>query len=258
MTLSASNIQESTQKAASLIRAAQRGVVLTGAGLSTPSGIPDFRSQGSGLWTKYLPMEVASLTTFRRQPELFYDWLRPLASHMLSAQPNPAHMALAELERAGFIKTIITQNIDGLHHRAGSQNILEVHGSLNSMTCIGCYRQVSSEDYIQPYLELGRYPYCQACGKILKPDIILFEEQLPIKTWLKAEQASKSCDLMLVAGTSLEVMPSARLPMHVVENQASLIVVNKTLTYIDERAHVLLYGDVAEILPLLTSEVLRG
>jgi len=113
MTLSASNIQESTQKAASLIRAAQRGVVLTGAGLSTPSGIPDFRSQGSGLWTKFLPMEVASLTTFRRQPELFYDWLRPLASHMLSAQPNPAHLALAELERAGFIKTIITQTSMG-------------------------------------------------------------------------------------------------------------------------------------------------
>jgi NAD-dependent deacetylase len=258
MTLPASNTPESTRNAARLIRAAQRGVVLTGAGFSTPSGIPDFRSQGSGLWTKYLPMEVASLTTFRRQPELFYDWLRPLASHMLSAQPNPAHLALAKLEQAGFIKTIITQNIDGLHHRAGSQNILEVHGSLNSLTCIGCYRQVPAKDYIQPYLELGQYPHCQTCGKILKPDIILFEEQLPIKTWIKAEQASKSCDLMLVAGTSLEVMPSARLPMHVIENRASLIVVNKTLTYIDERAQVLLRGDIADIIPLLAREVLRG
>lgn len=200
-------------------------------------------------------MEVASLTTFRHQPARFFEWLRPLASHMLNAQPNQAHLALAELERAGTVKTIITQNIDGLHQRAGSQHVLEVHGTLDTLSCIGCYQKVSSEGYMQRYIEHGEIPHCPQCGRILKPDAVLFEEQLPAKIWLQARKATERCDLMVVAGSSLAVMPVAGLPLKAVENGAKLIIINKSDTYMDARATVVLRGDVAEIFPAITAQI---
>ncbi len=243
------------QQALALWREAKNTVVLTGAGSSTPSGIPDFRSAGSGLWTRYLPMEVASLTAFQRHPERFFEWLRPLADHMLRAEPNPAHYALAQAEAQGRIHVIITQNIDGLHQRAGSRNVLEVHGTLNTMTCIGCYQQYDSADFAPAYLESGVIPRCPACGRILKPDAILFEEQLPAVTWTKARQACEHCDLMIVLGSSLVVMPVASLPLKALKNGADLIIINLTETYLDDQASAVLRGDVAEILPALTTEL---
>ena len=236
-----------------LLSEARNTVVLTGAGSSTPSGIPDFRSSGSGLWTRYLPMEVASLSAFVHHPQRFYEWPRPLASHMLNAEPNPAHLALARLEQQGHIQTLITQNIDGLHQRAGSKNVLEVHGTLSTMTCIGCYRQYPTDDFIDAFLQEGVIPYCPECGKILKPDVVLFEEQLPATTWVKARQASETCDLMIVAGSSLAVMPVAGLPQKALEHGAEILVINKTDTYIDESAAAVLRGDVAEIIPALVA-----
>jgi NAD-dependent deacetylase len=249
---------KSIHQTAELIKKSHHIVVLTGAGISTPSGIPDFRSPGIGLWTRYLPMEVASLTTFRYNPELFYKWLHPLAVHMLSAQPNPAHIALADLQVKGYISTIITQNIDGLHTRAGATNVLEVHGTLNSLTCIKCFRHIPSEGIIQEYIDHCTIPHCQICGGILKPDVILYEEQLPVKTWIKAEETCRKCDLILVAGTSLEVMPSAKLPMLALDNGASLIMINNTDTYIDVRAEIIFRADVADIFPQITDEVLHA
>lgn len=242
--------------AAALLRRATKAVVLTGAGYSTESGIPDFRTAGSGLWTKYLPMEVASLSTFRTNPELFFAWLHPFASHMLSAQPNTAHRSLAALEHAGIIKTVITQNIDGLHHRAGSRHVLEVHGTFNTLTCVGCYARFPSAEVIEPYLATGAIPHCPVCQRTLKPDIILFEEQLPVRTWQQAEKAARHCDLMIVAGTSLEVMPSALLPVRALDNGARLILINQTATYVDVRADHILRGNVAEIFPLLAAEAM--
>jgi len=252
-----SRVKTKITHAANLIRHSKKTVMLTGAGISTPSGIPDFRSAGSGLWTKYLPMEVASLSVFRRDSEKFFAWLRPLASHMLTAKPNPAHLAIAMLEKKGIIHTLITQNIDTLHHKAGSKNILEVHGTLNTLTCTACYQQYSSIDFLEPYLESGQIPYCPNCGHILKPDIILFEEQLPIQTWLNAKYASETCSLMIVAGSSLTVAPTASLPMHAINNHAKLIVINRTKTYIDVRADIVLTGDVADIIPLIAQELLN-
>jgi NAD-dependent deacetylase len=244
--------------AAQLIKRSRHAVVLTGAGFSTPSGIPDFRSEGSGLWTRFLPMEVASLSTFRYEPEKFYAWLHPLASHMLGAGPNKAHLALSELENAGYIKAIVTQNIDGLHHRAGSRKVLEIHGTLNTLTCTGCFKQYSSENIIEPYISHGVIPRCPSCQRILKPDVILFEEQLPVRVWMEAQREAQDCDLMLVAGTSLEVMPSAVLPVRALDNGAKLIVVNRSETYVDIRANVLIHDDVADVVPLIAQEVLRG
>ncbi|MBC8331598.1 MAG: NAD-dependent deacylase [Anaerolineae bacterium] len=240
---------------ATLIRSSRNTVALTGAGSSTPSGIPDFRSAGSGLWARFLPMEVASLTAFRHNPERFFEWLRPLASHMLNAQPNDAHIALAELEKAGCLHTIITQNIDGLHQRAGSQHVLEVHGTLNTLSCIGCYQKISSQGYIDQYIHKGIIPRCPECNRILKPDTVLFEEQLPAKIWLQARKAAENCEVMIVAGSSLLVMPVAGLPMKAVENGAKLIIINRSETYIDERATALLNGDVAEIIPEIAAQI---
>jgi NAD-dependent deacetylase len=248
--------KKSIREASRLIKETSNRVVFTGAGISTPSGIPDFRSEGTGLWTRYLPMEVASLSSFRHNPDRFFSWLRPLASHMLLAQPNPAHLAVAEMQQEGYFQTIITQNIDGLHHRAGSNNILEIHGTFNSLTCVYCFKHYDSERFFMPYIEQGVIPRCLQCGSILKPDVILYEEQLPVKVWKRAEHVSKHCDLMLVAGTSLEVIPSAKLPLYAVENGARLIIINNTETYIDVRADIIMRGDVATFLPLLAKEVI--
>jgi NAD-dependent deacetylase len=249
--------QAAISKAAELLRNARYAVAMTGAGYSTPSGIPDFRTAGSGLWSKYLPMEVASLTTFRHNPELFFAWLRPLASHMVLSQPNQAHEALARLEAAGRIQAVITQNIDGLHSRAGSKRVFEIHGTFNTLTCVRCFQKVPSEGMIDHYLETGDIPLCPNCKGILKPDVILFEEQLPARTWLEAESACTKCDLFLTAGTSLEVMPAARLPVRALDAGAKLIIVNKTETFVDVRADIILRGDVADLIPRLAEAVLN-
>jgi NAD-dependent deacetylase len=241
---------------AQLFRIQKLSIALTGAGISTPSGIPDFRSPGSGLWERFDPFEVASLRTFRYNPEKLFAWFRPLASTIKHALPNPAHRALARLEQKGYLQTIITQNIDGLHQQAGSRQVLEIHGSLQTFTCSGCYEKFGSGDYIKPYLELGEIPSCPKCHHILKPDVVLFEEELPIKVWQRAESACKKCDLFLVIGSSLEVLPAAKLPLRAIENGAQLVIVNQMPTYLDERAQVVIRGDVADILPRIACEVI--
>ncbi|MCK5314715.1 MAG: NAD-dependent deacylase [Anaerolineales bacterium] len=242
--------------AADIIRQSKEAIVLTGAGISTPSGIPDFRSTDSGLWEQYDPFEVASLSAFRYQPERFFKWMRPLAINMFDAIPNDAHIGLAKLEQSGYLKTIITQNIDSLHQRAGSMNVIEIHGSLKTLTCVSCFDQYNSDDFIDTYLNDGTIPHCPACNNVLKPDVVLMGEQLPITAWQKAQDASKKCDLMIVAGSSLEVIPVATLPMRVVDNGAHLIIINRSETYINVRADVVFLEDVAEIIPLIANEVL--
>ncbi len=252
---------ELTQKlkhAADIIRGSQNTVVLTGAGISTPSGIPDFRSSGTGLWSRYDPFEYASINAFRYHPQKFFDWMRPLAKLIQAADPNAAHYGLAQLESAGFLHTIITQNIDNLHQRAGSRNVLEVHGTLATLSCVGCFQKYDSSDFIQSYIEKGEIPLCPDCGSILKPDTVLFGEQLPYQAWLGAHEASQNCNLMIAVGSSLEVLPVAGLPMRAIDHGAHLIVINQTETYIDVRADLVFGDDVAEIIPLIVQEVIDG
>jgi len=239
------------EKAAQCFSESHYAIALTGAGISTPSGIPDFRSSHDGLWEKYNPMEVASLTAFRLRPEKFYQWFRPLTRTIIEAEPNPAHLALADLEKHGILKEIITQNIDGLHQKAGAKVVHEVHGTLRSLTCVSCYSKFDAESLVEAFINQGEIPHCTECGSILKPDAILFEEQLPFQTWQAVEKAVKQCDLMLVAGSSLEVVPVARLPYEAITRGAKLIVVNNQKTYIDERAEVVINQDVAEVLPAI-------
>ena len=240
-------------RAAELFRKAKRVVVLTGAGISTPSGIPDFRSEGSGLWSQAEPMEVASLNTFRTSPERFFNWFRPLADQIFNAQPNAAHLALAELEL-----TIVTQNIDGLHQKAGSKEVVELHGTLRTLSCTECFKQFDSSSFLQAYIENGTIPLCSNCNGILKPDVILFGEQLPQSAWFEAQRETRQCDLMLVAGSSLEVLPVAGLPMQALDRGAHLIVINNTPTYINVRADVVIMDDVAATLPEIIRRAIHG
>jgi NAD-dependent deacetylase len=246
------------EDAAELVRKAKRAVVLTGAGVSTPSGIPDFRSEGTGLWSREEPLEVASLSTFRTAPERFFSWFRPLAGQIYYAQPNAAHLALARLEAAGHLQTIITQNIDALHHKAGSTCVVETHGTMRTLTCTSCYRKFEADTFMNAFIESGTLPICPHCTGILKPDVILFGEQLPHAAWIQAQRAARQCDLMLVAGSSLEVLPVAGLPMQALDRGAHLIVVNNTPTYVNVRADVVILEDVASVIPEIVKRALHG
>lgn len=250
--------EKTIQEIGHLIKNCEYTIALSGAGVSTPSGIPDFRSANSGLWETYDPFEVASLNSFRYNPEKVYNWLRPLAKLIINASPNSAHNGLAQLEGGGYLQKIITQNVDSLHQKAGSNNVLEVHGSFRTLTCTSCFKQHRSSAFIDTFIQDGELPRCRSCQNVLKPDAILFGEQLPAKTWLQAVEASRRCDLLIVIGSSLEVMPVAGLPIRAIDNGAHLIILNQQETYMDVRADIILREDVAETIPAIVNEVLGG
>jgi NAD-dependent deacetylase len=244
--------EEQIVRAASLLRQARHAVALTGAGFSRPSGIPDFRSD-HGLWSACDPQEVASLSGFRRHPRRFYDWFAPLLDPVLQARPNAAHFALAELEQRGVLHAVITQNIDGLHQRAGSREVFELHGHMRTATCLECEHQMPTAGLFK-LVRRGNVPRC-ACGGLLKPDVVLFEEDLPRGIFWLARRAVEQCDVMIVAGTSLEVYPVNDLPHEALRRGARLIVINLSPTHIDAEADVVIHDDVAQALPAIVARM---
>jgi NAD-dependent deacetylase len=200
-------------------------------------------------------MLVASIWAFRLNPKNFYDWIRPMVDTVVNAKPNPAHMALAELEHLGHLKVVITQNIDDLHQRAGSRRVLELHGHLREATCVRCYKKISVDPAVEELIQNGQVPHCE-CGGVMKPDVILFGEQLPIRVLNQAMEEARTCDLILVAGSSLEVTPAADIPFLAVDSGAKAIMVNLEPTAFDTHADVVIRGDVAQILPRLVDTVL--
>jgi NAD-dependent deacetylase len=242
------SLEEKTQQAAELIRRARHLVALTGAGHSTPSGIPDFRSPDSGLWAKDNPMLVASVWSFRLNPKSFYRWIQPMIDRLQEAAPNPAHVALADLEAMGYLQAVITQNIDNLQQRAGSRRVLELHGHLREATCIRCYKEFAVDPAMLSMVRAGQIPHCD-CGGVLKPNVILFGEQLPVKVYHQAMREARRADLILVAGSSLTVSPAADIPFTAVEHGARAIIVNLEPTALDPQADIVIHGDVAEVLP---------
>jgi NAD-dependent deacetylase len=251
-------MNELMQHAAQLLTQAQHAVALTGAGLSTPSGIPDFRSPDTGLWDNYDPLEIATFQVFRRRPADFFNWIRPLARQMFDAQPNLAHYALAELQRAGCMPHIVTQNIDGLQQRAGAQHVIELHGDIFTGTCVSCYAIYHSTEFKEQFIDAGRIPTCPHCGGIIKPNVILFGEALPVRALMAAKRAIANCDVLLIAGSSLEVAPASDLPMLARSRQARLIIVNQGPTYLDDHCDVLIREDVAVALPAIAAQCLTG
>jgi NAD-dependent deacetylase len=243
--------REQIRPALELIKNSEYTIALTGAGLSTASGIPDFRSVGSGLWGEVDPFEVASIYAFRQKPQDFYRWIHPLAQLIVQAEPNAAHQALVELEAKGQLQDIVTQNVDMLHHKAGSKSVYELHGHLRTVSCLRCYRSFPSEEYLNNFIITGEMPTCSSCSGILKPDVILIGEQLPVSVFIEARKLSRTCDVMLVAGTSLEIAPAGDLPRMAVESGAKLIIVNDEPTHLDNVADIVIRADVVDVLPEL-------
>lgn len=237
------------EKAARLIAEANHAVALTGAGTSTPSGLPDFRSPGSGLWSQVDPMEVASIQALYRDPEAWYAWYHERGTMFLNAQPNPAHEALAELEEMGRLQAVITQNIDNLHQKGGSKRVIELHGNTREAICLRCGDIIPAQLLWEKYIQERQAPRCEKCSGMMKPNVILFGELLPEEALSAAWEETDKCDLMLVAGTSLEVTPAAHLPLMARRRGAKLVIVNFQPTRADSYAKVIIREDVAEVLP---------
>ncbi|NWG15108.1 MAG: NAD-dependent deacylase [Chloroflexi bacterium] len=248
-------ISEAVQAAADLLRKSNSVVAFTGAGISTPSGIPDFRSPHSGLWNDVDPMAVASIHGFRQNPEAFYTWIYPLARLTINARPNPAHEALVYLETLGKLNAVITQNIDMLHTRAGNKVVYELHGHMREATCVHCFAVYPAESLITQFLNDRRVPRCPSCGSVLKPNVILFGEQLPIRQLLAAQDAARKADVFLVVGSSLEVAPASDIPVLAKRHGAQIIIVNLEPTPLDPLAHIVIRGDAAEVLPQITAHI---
>ena len=229
---------------AQLIQESECTVALTGAGISVPSGIPDFRTPGKGIWEKVDPMEVAHIDAFRSDPQRFWSFYRPRLHGLGGVEPNPAHAALAELERRGLLEAVITQNIDTLHHKAGSERVIEVHGSIRTASCQACDATYELAVVEQLFDEDG-VAICRACTSLVKPDVVLFGEFLPAAAMAEAEALASRAELLLCVGSSLEVYPVAGLPSVTLAGGGRIAIVTQGPTPFDGDAALRLDGDVA-------------
>jgi NAD-dependent deacetylase len=233
----------SVERLAELLQARRPCVVLTGAGISTESGIPDFRSPG-GIWAEYDPLEYATIDAFLADPAKVWDFYSKRLALLGSAEPNDGHRALAELEDRGWVHAVITQNIDRLHERAGSRALVEVHGSIRTSSCLDCGTVV-------PFAEVAALlpvPACPKCGRVLKPDVVMFGELLPEAAIARAMQLAAQAGLLLVVGSSLEVYPVAGLPLETIAAGGTVAIVNRGETPFDARAAVTVDASAGETL----------
>ena len=241
------------ERLAELIRQSRSTVALTGAGVSVPSGIPDFRTPETGLWANVDPMEVAHIDVFERDPARFWSYYRPRFQSLGDKRPNSAHEALAELERRGLLGGVITQNIDCLHRKAGSENVVEVHGSIETSSCRGCAASYGIDE-VEELFDADGVAICGACAGPVKPDVVLFGEMLSASAMARAQQLSEEAELMLCVGSSLAVYPVAGLPQLTLESGGRLAIVTKGPTPYDADATLKLSGEVeAELAAVLAA-----
>ena len=233
-----------TARLAQLIAEAESVVALTGAGISVPSGIPDFRTPGRGLWSKVDPMKVAHIDAFRRDPARFWEYYRPRFETLADKEPNGAHLVLAELESRGLLDGVITQNIDRLHRAAGSERVIEVHGSIETSSCTCCEARYRLEDVEGLFID--GVAECRMCCGLVKPDVVLFGEMLPAEPMLEAQELAEGADLLLCIGSSLEVYPVAGLPQLTLSAGGRVAIVTQSSTAYDPDAEVRLGGDVVD------------
>ena len=231
---------------ADLIRANQPCVALTGAGISTESGIPDFRGAG-GIWQRFDPYEVASIDAFHRDPARVWEFYALRLDVLADARPNPAHHALARLEAAGLVRAVITQNVDRLHAAAGSKDVVEVHGTIARARCLRCGTLVEGAG-LRALLPL---PHCPRCGAVPKPDVVMFGELLPVEAFDRAVELARTAALLLVVGSSLEVWPVAGLPEETLAHGGTLAIVNRDPTPYDARATLVAHASAGETLSTL-------
>ena len=241
----AGQVTSAAEELAGLIAASDRVVALTGAGVSVPSGIPDFRTPGKGLWAKVDPMAVATIDAFHSDTKRFWDFYRPRFHDLADKEPNPGHTVLAELERRGRLDAVITQNIDRLHRKAGSEDVIEVHGSIATASCTSCGESYPLEE-VESLFDADGVATCRGCAGKVKPDVVLFGELLPADAMARAEQLCSSADLLLCIGSSLEVHPVAGLPGLTLAQGGRIAIITRSSTPYDSDAAVRLDGDVAE------------
>jgi NAD-dependent deacetylase len=246
-----STTQSAVDRLASLVREAGSVVALTGAGISVPSGIPDFRSPGTGMWEKVDPMEIAHISVFRSDPERFWQFYGDRFATLGAKEPNAAHAALVALEERGALDAVVTQNIDQLHRRAGTKDLMEDHGSIATSSCLACGASYELEEARSRVTSSGDgVPYCD-CGEPLKPDVVLFGEMLPEDAMQRAFELAGNADLLLCVGSSLEVHPVAGLPEVTLAAGGRVAIVTQGPTPYDDAAEVKLDGDVVEELEAL-------
>lgn len=245
---------ERIHELAAALKQARHAVVLTGAGASTESGLPDFRSK-EGLWKGVDPVELISLSAMRRKPVEFYQFYRQRLARLWGAQPNDAHRALAALQRAGLVKRLITQNVDGLHQAAGSEAVIEIHGSLRECQCLECRRTYPSRLIDVDVQSVDQVPRCPECGGMLKPGVVLFEESMPEQAMADAIDEASQADLFLVVGSSLEVAPANQLPMLAMRTGADLAILNLSPTLLDGAARWLFQEKAGVLLRRLVQEL---
>jgi NAD-dependent deacetylase len=251
-------VRAQAARLAELIRAAGSVVALTGAGISVPSGIPDFRSPGTGMWENVNPMEVAHIDVFRRDPERFWQFYGARFQSLEHTRPNPAHAALVTLERAGLLDAVITQNIDRLHEQAGTQELVEVHGTISHSSCPHCgVRYPLDGVRARQRLDPRGVPRCD-CEAPLKPDVVLFGEYLPAAALARAEALAAGADLLLCIGSSLEVYPVATLPDVTLSRGGRIAILTQGPTALDSQAAVRMGGDVVHELEALLAELGLG
>jgi NAD-dependent deacetylase len=228
-----------------MLENADRVVALTGAGISVPSGIPDFRTPGSGIWENVDPFEVATIDAFRRDPRRFWSFYRPRFAALGDKLPNLAHQALVELEGRGMLDAVITQNVDRLHRKAGSSRVIEVHGSIETSSCTSCESTWGLED-VEALFDDDGVAVCPTCVGYVKPDVVLFGEMLPEAAMAEAHALAEGADVLLCVGSSLEVFPVAALPQLTLDAGGKLAIVTKGPTPYDDDAAVKLDADVVE------------
>lgn len=246
-------LRMSVERLAELFRRRRPAVVLTGAGISTESGIPDFRSP-QGIWAEYDPAEYATIDAFRADPAKVWSFYSMRLRVLVEAEPNAGHEALAALEREGHVSAVVTQNIDGLHQRAGSREVVEVHGSIRSSTCFDCGASYALDELLA-LLEGAAAPVCPRCAAIVKPDVVMFGEVLPEAAIDRAYELARSTGLLLVVGSTLEVWPVSMLPQETLVRGGQVAVVNKGPSAIDDRAVVKIDGGAGETLAALVGEL---
>jgi NAD-dependent deacetylase len=232
-----------------IIHSSQKLVVLTGAGISSESGVPTFRDAQTGLWAQFKPEELATPEAFLKNPKKVWEWYAYRREKISQVKPNPGHFALAELEKRIPHFTLITQNVDGLHKQAGSRNIIELHGNIHRTKCF------KEEVVVESWGETEEIPpRCPHCGGMLRPDVVWFGEPLPIQAFQEAIEASQSCDLFFSVGTSSLVYPAASLPYEALQHGAKVIEINPEETELTPHAHYFLRGPSGKILPALVEK----
>lgn len=251
------NLQGTVQidKAADILVKDGKCVALTGAGISVPSGIPDFRSAG-GLWEQFNPEEYATSIAWNMDPEKVWYLFRAVAKMLMESKPNPGHVALGELEKMGILEAVITQNIDMLHQAGGSRNVVEFHGNGRDVYCTGCGRRFTGEEEIK-FMQTTGLPECPDCGGNVRPDVVLFGEPIPTEAMIKAFTLTGGCKSMMVVGTSGMTAPASSLPFEAVKRGAKIIEINLSSTHVSSIADVSIFESVETALPGIVRSIMN-